>query len=213
MAKPKIKRVKARGHSRKRSIDVPVRVLKRRITGGRTSKGKICTVTRRPGCDGYRSNVSKLNLRARKIVYAAVEAGLPITRCHNLIGVDRTTFYTYLKYGEDPRYTKFFNFRQKIKKIERRREIEALKVIKESAKGGFKKIKTKIQTGDKGNIITRTESTLSPQWQAAAWFLERKDKSNWGRDTIGENKSAAELAAEIQEAQLALLNSVPTEED
>ena len=193
MANRKLKRVKARGHARKRSIEVPVRKLKRRA-----------------GCNHINSLPSKLTLRARKIVYAAIEAGLPITRCHNLIGVNQSTMYTYLKYGEDPRYKKFYNFRQKIKKIERRREIEALKAIRESAKGGFQKIKTKIQTGDRGNVITRTETTLSPQWQAAAWFLERKDKSNWGRDTIGESKSAAELAADIQEAQLALFNSVPT---
>jgi len=196
MANRKLKRVKARGHSRKRSIDVPVRKLKRRA-----------------GCDHINSLPCKLTLRARKIVYAAVEIGLPITRCHNLIGVNQSTMYTYLKYGEDPRYKKFYNFRQKIKKIEKRREIEALKVIRESAKGGFKKVKTQIQTGDKGNVVTRTESTLSPQWQAAAWYLERKDKSNWGRDIMSQTKSAAELAAEIQEAQLALYNSVPTEED
>jgi hypothetical protein len=189
----KLKRVKARGHSRKRSIDVPKRKLRRRA-----------------GCENIRALPCKLTLRARKIVYAAIEMGLPLTRCHNLIGVNQSTMYTYLKYGEDPRYKKFYNFRQKIKKIERRRELEALKVIRESAKGGFTKIKTVIQTGDKGNVITRTTSTLSPQWQAAAWYLERKDKSNWGRDTIGESKSAAELAADIQEAQLALFNSVPT---
>ena len=193
MANRKLKRVKARGHARKRSIDVPKRKLRRRA-----------------GCDQIHSLPSKLTLRARKIVYAAVEAGLPITRCHNLIGVNQSTMYTYLKYGEDPRYKKYFNFRQKIKKIERRREIEALKVIRESAKGGFTKVKTKIQSGDKGHIVTRTESTLSPAWQAAAWFLERKDKSNWGRDVINESRSAAELAAEIQEAQLALFNSIPT---
>ena len=105
------------------------------------------------------------------------------------------------------------NFRNKINRIIARREIEALKVIRESAKGGFKKIKTKIQTGDKGNVVTRTETTLSPQWQAAAWFLERKDKSNWGRDPISESKSAAELAQEIQDAQLLLQNSIPETEE
>lgn len=192
----KLKRVKARGHARKRSIDVPRRKIKRR-----------------PGSDNYKSKPSKLTLRARKIVYAAVEAGLPVSRCHSLIGVNESTMYTYLKYGEDPRYEKFYKFRQKIKKIERRREIEALKIIRESAKGGFIKKKTKVQTGDKGTVITTTETTLSPQWQAAAWFLERKDKSNWGRDTMGESKSVAELAAEIQEAQMAIYNSIPTDPD
>jgi hypothetical protein len=194
MANRKLKRVHARGHSRKRKIDVPKRKLKRRA-----------------GSDNYKSMPSKLTLRARKIVYAAVEAGLPITRCHSLIGVNQSTMYTYLKYGEDPRYKKFFNFRNKIKRIQARREIEALKVIRESAKGGFTKKKTKIQTGDKGTIVTTTETTLSPQWQAAAWFLERKDKHNWGRDPVSEGKSAAELAKEIQEAQQLLYNSVPSD--
>lgn len=196
MAKRNLKRVYARGHSRKRKIDVPKRKLKRR-----------------PGSDNYRTMPSKLTLRARKIVFAAIEAGLPISRCHSLIGVNQSTMYTYLKYGEDPRYKKFYNFKNKINRIIARREIEALKVIRESAKGGFKKIKTKIQTGDKGNVVTRTETTLSPQWQAAAWFLERKDKSNWGRDPISEGKSAAELAQEIQDAQLLLQNSIPETEE
>ena len=196
MPKRNLKRVHARGHRRKRKIDVPKRKLKRR-----------------PGSDNYKRIPSKLTLRARKIVFAAVEAGLPITRCHNLIGVNQSTMYTYLKYGEDPRYKKFYSFRQKIKRITARREIEALKVIRESAKGGFTKKKTKIQTGAKGTIITTTETTLSPQWQAAAWFLERKDKSNWGRDPVSEGKSASELAQEIQDAQLLLQNSIPSEKE
>lgn len=196
MAKRKLKKVHVRGHKTNRKIEVPERKLKRR-----------------KGSDRITTMPSKLTLRARKIVYAAIEAGLPITRCHSLIGVDQSTMYKYLKYGEDPRYRKYYNFRQKIKKIKARREIEALKVIRECAAGGFKKKKTKVQTGDKGTIITTTETTLSPQWQAAAWFLERKDKSNWGRDPVSDAKSAAELAREIQEAQLLLQNSIPNEED
>jgi hypothetical protein len=195
--KGKYKEVKSRGDL-KMKIMVPVRKIKRR-------KGSMKKEER--------ANKCKLTLRAKNIVYAAIEAGLPISKCAHLIGVDHTTFYTYMKYGEDPRYAKFYEFRRKIKRIEKNRELEALKVIREAASGGFVVKRTKIKTSNRGMTVTKEESTLSPQWQAAAWFLERKDKLNWSREGLGEtNKTPGELAEEVQAAQAHLYNSVPTED-
>lgn len=198
MAKSGYKSVHKRGVKRKKTA-VAARKIKRR-------SGSEKRHERHFRC--------KLTLRAKKIVYAAIEVGLPISKCYHLINVSQSAFGTYMDYGKDPRYPKFYNFRCKIKKIEKNRELEALRVIRMAGQGGFVAKQTKIKTNSKGTTITKITSTLSPQWQAAAWFLERKDKLNWSREGMGEqSKSPSELAEEVQVAQTLLQNSVPTEEE
>lgn len=192
----KTKLVRAGSHPEKRKIQVSRRKLKRRV-----------------GSEPGGGAPSKLTLTARKIVYAAIEAGLPMNRCHGLIGVSPDSFNKYLKYGEDERLRKFYHFRQKIKRIQKERELEALNVIRTAGRGGFKITKTKYKTGNRGTEYEKTVSTMSPQWQAAAWFLERSYKDVYGREISKEDKTPQEYAQEILEASQLVFNSVPTEEE
>jgi len=181
-------------HSRSRVVRKPRRKLARRSGSEFISRG---------------NNPSKFTIRNKKIVYAAIEIGLPITRCHALIGVSSLIFNGWLEYGKDPRYRRFYHFRNKIKKIERERELEALNVIRSCGKGGIKMTKTKVRIGPKGNEVERVTSTLAPQWTAAAWFLERTIKDIYGKDVPIFTKTPQEYARDIQEASEILLNSVP----
>ena len=73
-----------------------------------------------------------------------------------------------MDYGKDPRFKKYYHFVQKLKRIEKQREVEALNVIRTAAKGGFVVKQTKIKTSNTGTEVTTVESTLAPHWQAAA---------------------------------------------
>jgi hypothetical protein len=112
--------------------------------------------------------------------------------------------------GIDPTNTKYFNFRFRVKAVESQRELDALHVIKRAADGGYKVRKTKVKQTSKGDIEhERTETTLAPVWHAAAWYLERKNKGEWGRDKVIEDRTAEEFAREIKDATDALFNGIP----
>jgi hypothetical protein len=132
-----------------------------------------------------------------------------------LSGISTRIFSKYMQRGQDPLMTKYANFRFRVQSIEAQREMDALKVLSRAAEGGYRVLKTKVkQVGVGKKVATieheHTETTLAPQWHAAAWFLERKQKGDWGRDRTFEDKTAEEFAREIKDATDALFNGVPS---
>ena len=94
-------------------------------------------------------------------------------------------------------------------------EYESLDIIRKAARGGGRIVETKITVGPKGREITKTRRTQSPNWQAAAWWLERRYKEDYGRDPLDkekEKRDVEDIALEIKQAADALFRSVPLEE-
>ena len=152
-----------------------------------------------------------LNRRTKKIIFEAIKLGLPSSRCADLIGVSNHTFYMWLDYGKDTRRKKYFHFRRKVFEIKVERELSALRVIRECGQGSFIKTDTSIKSGPKGiETITKT-SRMYPQWQAEAWFLERRYKKTYGKDIIYDSGTPDEQAHKIKEAYDALQDSIPKE--
>ena len=178
-------------HSRGRKVRKPRRKLARRAGSDQSGKD------------------TKFNIRNRKIVYAALEVGLPLSRCYALIGVSQLIFNGWLEYGKDARFKRYYNFRQKIKRIEKQRELEALEVIRLCGSGGITITKTRVKIGPRGQETEKTVSTLAPQWTAAAWFLERTARDVYSKDMAVFTKTPQEYARDIQEASNALFDSVP----
>jgi len=165
-------------------------------------------IKRRKG--SYKKTNNKLTRRTKQILFEALSIGMSRKSACALAGISDKTFAQHMDYGKDPTLTKYYHFRQKIKKLEAKRQKEALEVIRACGNGGLTIRKTKIKNSEKGGLETETQKIeLAPQWQAAAWYLERKDKTNWGRDSIGETKTPNEIAQEVMEAQQALFSSVP----
>ena len=150
--------------------------------------------------------------RKRFIIYEALRAGLPIYRATSLANIGGDTYRKWMQKGKDKNRRIHYDFRKRVQSIQAGIEREKLDIIRRAAEGGEKVVETKITIGPKGKEITKTRKTLSPNWQAAAWFLERRYKEDYGReifDKRGKDKDAEELAREVKEAADALFKSIP----
>ncbi len=153
----------------------------------------------------------KFTRLVRTVVYRALEARLPVSRAVELAGISFVTYREWMKRGatgEEPIYTAF---RRKVKTLQAQHEKNSLAIIDKIARGGYKVTETKVTLDPKGQTISRKRSEALPKWQAAAWFLERRHKEDYGRDPIDplSKKTPSEIAAEIKEAADDLFNSVP----
>lgn len=170
-------------------------------------------IKRRKGTYGHGHH--KFTPRARKLIYKAYEAGIPSAkRICEMVGVEYTTFTHWLDMGKDPEYKAHFAFRQRIMRIQAKKETEMLKCIEMCAVGGFEVKETQVRINPKGKEVRRRTRVAAPAWQAAAWRLERWLPDDYGLKPVNVNSdaSADDLAREIQAAYAALDASVPDSE-
>lgn len=178
--------------------------LKIRRTRTRAKKLKIrrSTTTKR--------NTTLLTRTNKQIIYEGIRIGLPFTRACILAGLDAKAPSLFRKYGENPKNRKFFDFICRCDRIAAEREMEALNVIRLASKGGQEFEESKIKIGPRGTETTSVTKVMLPQWQAAAWYVERRDKEFFGREASESNKTPEEFAEEIRQASIEVFNSVPT---
>jgi len=98
---------------------------------------------------------SKLTPERQKLFVDAVSAGNYIETAAELAGVTNVTFYNWMKRGRQTQSGKYFEFLNAIKKAEARAEVMRVSRI--------------AKAGQEGN------------WQADAWYLERRYPDRWGR--------------------------------
>lgn len=154
----------------------------------------------------------KFRRSKRRIILEALKAGLSQKRALGLADVDVSTYREWLEKGKDKTRPTYVNFRKRVKKIEAAIEREALKVIQQAYKGGAEVYETKFVIRPKGTEITKTTRTLGPNWQAAAWRLERKFFEEYGRNRdladMGD-RSPEEYARDVKAAADLLFGTVP----
>lgn len=170
-------------------------------------------IKRRRGTTGY--GVSKFNPRVRRLIYKAFEAGIPSAkRICEMVGVEQSTYNTWMDYGKDEEgHPAHFAFRQRILRIQAKREADMLACIEKCAVGGFEVKETQIRINPKGKEVRKRTRMAAPAWQAAAWRLERWLPDDYGLKPVNPmgDASADDLAREIQAAYAALDASVPEE--
>lgn len=152
--------------------------------------------------------------RARFIIYEALRARLPLSRAASLAGIQAKTVFKWIERGQTKDRPIYYEFRRRVKKIQTEHEREALDIIDKSARGGAKVVETKITIGPRGREVTRVRKYLAPAWQAAAWYLERRHRDDYGREGInkgmvGGGVPPEEYAKQVKEAADKLFNSVP----
>ena len=167
-------------------------------------------IKRRKGTKTH--GVSKFKPRIRKLIYKAYEAGIPSERrIAEIVGIDGGILGRWLDLGKDPANTAYYAFRQRIMRIQARKEAEMLRCIEMCAVGGFNVRESQVKISPKGKEVKKRVRQAAPAWQAAAWRLERWLPDDYGlkpANTMSED-SADDLAREIQKAAMALDESVP----
>lgn len=173
------------------------------------------TLKRRKGMNAQ--GKSQFKPRVKKLVYKCYEAGIPsVTRIADIVGIDPASLYFWLDKGKDPKNVAHYAFRQRIMRIEARRESELIACIEGCAKGGQLIRETQIRISKiKGKEVKKRIREAAPQWQAAAWRLERWKPDDYGlkQPNVNSDETAEDLAMEIQKAALALDASVPEIEE
>ena len=151
--------------------------------------------------------------RARRMLYAAIRTGLPYKRACEICGVKYANFKYWMERGKtDPDHSAYTCFRRYVKRIEARREADLLEVINKVAIGNYKVRETEISFHpDKGQTFKRKTKVIRPDWKAAAWYLERKYRDEYGHIDPNANigRTAEDIAADIHRATQALEASVP----
>lgn len=102
-----------------------------------------------------------------KIIQYISEGNYVTTACQ-IAGIPRSTYY-YWKEKADAGMEEYVAFFERIEQSEALAEAERVKTIKEASKNG--------------------------QWQASAWYLERKHSDRWGRKDKVENR--IEVSGEV----------------
>lgn len=160
------------------------------------------------------SRYTKFHRGTRKIVYEGLKAGLPLPRVCELADIGIPTFHRWMKKGKKDHNRPIYRaFRKRVNRIRVAVERDSLDIIRGVARGGSDIVETKITLYDsKPKEITRIKKKSQPTWQAAAWYLERRHKGEYGRfiDEQGKEKSTEEAALEVKKAFDALFDSVPS---
>lgn len=99
---------------------------------------------------------TKLTEKMIEEIAKHIELGMINKDVAQLVGISETTFYNWMKEGENSKDNNIFRkFYLKVKEAEAKAIKRNLAIIQRAANEG--------------------------NWQAAAWFLERKRPEDWGR--------------------------------
>jgi len=102
------------------------------------------------------SRKTKLTPELQADLLSVLSAGATARDACDYVGIHERTFYNWLTRGENAKSGVYFQFLQAVKKASASGKVEAIGVIRLAGK---------------------------EQWQAAAWYLERRDPENWARRT------------------------------
>jgi transposase-like protein len=153
---------------------------------------------------------SKLTPEVQKRVCdALVAGGAYIETAAAFAGIARSTLYNWLKQGradaEKGKENKYTAFVEAIDEALSRSEMNDLATISHHADGYLaeKKRVVRVPVGkdDEGNPLYRVEETTEQafkrDWQAAAWRLERRYPTRWGRRLALAGNDGAPIAGRV----------------
>lgn len=142
---------------------------------------------------------TKLTPKLQEEIVQVIRAGNYVETACSFVGINKTTFYDWLKRGAreqarlekdssakiDPQERIYLNFSNAIKKAEAEAEARDVIIIGKAAEH---------------------------QWQAAAWRLERKFPSKWGRRTdLDDDEQRARINK--LKAEIKLLQTEPGDQE
>ena len=145
---------------------------------------------------------SKFTQETREKIITALRANAYIETAAAYAGIEKDTFYRWLKMGARAKSGPYREFSDAIKQTMGEAEVRDLAVISKAA-NGYDVVKVKRVIGPKGDILSEeTVSSREFSWQAAAWRLERKYPQKWGRrdhiEVGGDTENPVHIKAEVE---------------
>jgi hypothetical protein len=124
------------------------------------------------------SRPTKLTPQLQELLVEQIKKGNYIETACGVVGINKQSYYNWLGRGKKAKSGKFFDFFDAIKKAEDFAEAYLLQ-----------------------QILSAADNQEKPQWQAAAWMLERKHPDKWGRkerlDVRGEFKEDVTVNSKV----------------
>lgn len=155
----------------------------------------------------------KFDQIARNIIYKALENRMSIAKAIGLANISRSTFERWMKKGEDPIHTDYHIFRNKVEEIRANNEAESLEILRTVQSGNYKITETRVVISEeKGKTVTTVVKKAAPNWQAAAWYLERCCTGYELKPYLeNNNRSPEEIALEIMSTIGEIEDTIPDE--
>jgi hypothetical protein len=127
-------------------------------------------------------------------------------RAAKMTGLDYSTIARWKKLGREQKKGQYAEFFEDLKRAEAEGEAGKLAEITRAAKGGQEMVETR-EEWELGVLVrkTVTRKLSAPQWQAAAWLLERRHPELWARkyevkaEIDGVNEKAAAIAVLVRQ--------------
>ena len=138
---------------------------------------------------------SKLTPQIRDEFCKYVEGGLSNEDACLLVGIERSTYYSWMAKGEKANRGKYVDFREAVTRSRVALKRKALDVMVRTAEGGIKRHFRSVERGPMGGErVTMKEEVTLPDARSASWLLERKYPEEFGRNVFDIN---AELGVSL----------------
>lgn len=125
---------------------------------------------------------TKFTPETRQKILTALTNGNTYEASAQYGGIGYAIFRQWLKRGEEEAEGEFLEFLEAVKKAEAQAEVASIARIRSAASGQrVIKSETVRVTTDGEQITEREYQYVPPQWQADAWFLERRKPQDWAR--------------------------------
>ena len=146
---------------------------------------------KKPKPTGKRGAKVKLTPEIQEKICRALSVGSYMETAAAFVGVHKSTLYEWLKLGAIATKGQYKEFSDAVDRALAQAEVKDLTHISNAAMG-----EPKFKTDDKGNKVIGLDGkpiqigwVIQPNWNAAAWKLERRYPKSWGR------KSRLDLAS------------------
>ena len=125
---------------------------------------------------------TKFTPDVRGRIITAIRNGNTYEASANYGGICYSLLREWIVRGEQEQAGEFLEFVEALKKAEAEAEVGSVARIRAAGSGQRVLLsETERETPDGKKVIERKYQYAPPQWQADAWFLERRKPSDWGR--------------------------------